>query len=55
MTIVFSGGMGENYASIRTRICTDLGFLGVELNESNNSQQAMRISADGTKVAGYVI
>ncbi len=54
-TIVFSGGIGENCASIRTRICTDLGFLGVELNESNNSQQAMRISADGTKVAVYVI
>ena len=54
-TLVFSGGIGENCESIRTRICASLGFLGVELNETNNSQHATLISADGSKVALYVI
>ena len=29
--IVFTGGIGENSAEIRARICSDLTWLGVEL------------------------
>ena len=54
-TLVFSGGIGENCDSIRTRICAGLGFLGVELNQTLNSKHSTRISTDGTKVAVYMI
>src|SRR5437762_14060673 len=33
-TLVFAGGIGENCPSIRARICQGLGFLGIELNRS---------------------
>lgn len=54
-TLVFSGGIGENCQSIRTRICEGLGFLGVELNENLNTRHAELISAEGGKVAVRVI
>jgi len=54
-TLVFSGGIGEHCESIRTRICSGLHFLGVELNETLNSQHSLRISADGSKVTVYMI
>jgi acetate kinase len=54
-TIVFSGGIGENCESIRTRICDGLDFLGVSLNEASNSEHSSLISARGSKVAVYVI
>jgi acetate kinase len=34
--LVFTGGIGENAASIRSQTCAGLGFLGVELDESRN-------------------
>ena len=39
-TLVFAGGIGENSPSIRSRICEGLGFLGMELNEARNSENA---------------
>ena len=36
-TLVFSGGIGENAAPIRERICEGLGFLGVELDPEWNA------------------
>lgn len=35
-TLVFSGGIGENSAEIRKRICKGLEFLGIELEENQN-------------------
>ena len=35
-TLVFSGGIGENAPTVRSRICDGLEFLGVELNEIRN-------------------
>jgi acetate kinase len=35
-TLVFAGGIGENAATIRTRICDGLAFLGIELDEKRN-------------------
>jgi acetate kinase len=34
--VVFTGGIGENSAYIRERICSGLGFLGIELDHEKN-------------------
>ena len=39
-TIIFTGGIGENLLSIRARICEGMGFLGIELNDERNHQNA---------------
>jgi acetate kinase len=36
--IVFTGGIGENSAEIRQRICAGLEFLGIEVDEEKNNQ-----------------
>jgi acetate kinase len=43
-TLVFSGGIGENSAALRQRICEGLQFLGIEIDDSLNQQHAGRIS-----------
>ncbi len=35
-TLVFTGGIGEHSASMRTRICQDLDFLGLHLDDQRN-------------------
>jgi acetate kinase len=45
-TLVFSAGIGENAPDVRTRICSGLGFLGIELDESRNAVSAPVISSD---------
>jgi acetate kinase len=54
-TLVFSGGIGENSPDIRTSICEGLGFLGIELEEKRNSNNAPLISTDNGKAAVRVI
>ena len=54
-TLVFAGGIGENAPLVRERICNQLGFLGIELNEGRNSKNAPLISKDGARVAVRVI
>jgi acetate kinase len=44
-TIIFTGGIGENSPPIRARICEGMGFLGIELNDERNHQNAQFISA----------
>jgi len=57
--IVFTGGIGENSAEIRAKICGELGWLGVELdaelNSKNGASKDGQISAGGSGVAVYVI
>lgn len=57
--IVFTGGIGENSAEIRTRICSELIWMGVELdaelNSNNGANQNGRISTENSRVAVYVI
>ena len=43
-TLVFAGGIGENAPVVRARICEGLSFLGVELNEARNAENAAVIS-----------
>jgi len=54
-TLVFAGGIGENNPSIRARICEGLGFLGIELNEARNTENAPVISAQNGRVAVRMI
>lgn len=57
--IVFTAGIGENGARIRSMICANLENLGIELDEELNAQavhgKAMRISKEGGRVEVFVI
>lgn len=54
-TLVFSGGIGENNATIRDRICRGLQFLGIDLDEARNSKNESIISTDVSAVTVRVI
>jgi acetate kinase len=54
-TLVFAGGIGENAAPVRARICEGLGFLGIELDESRNAAHAGVISTDASRATVRVI
>ena len=43
-TLVFAGGIGENSAPLRRRICEGLQCLGIEIDGSLNERHAARIS-----------
>jgi acetate kinase len=54
-TLVFTAGMGENAPEVRARICKSLGFLGIELDDKRNADNADVISKDGSGVTVRVI
>ena len=54
-TLVFTGGIGENAAAIRARVCRDAGWLGMELDEAANQAGGPRISTAGSRVTAWVI
>ena len=54
-TLVFSAGIGERGASIRARICEDLGFLGIALDDGRNAMHSAVISEEGSRVTVRVI
>lgn len=54
-TLVFAGGIGENAAVIRARICDGLGFLGIELDPARNEANSPVITNDRSRVAVRVI
>jgi len=54
-TLVFAGGIGENAAPLRRRICDGLQFLGIEIDELKNQRNAPQISPDRAAVAVRVI
>jgi acetate kinase len=54
-TLVFSGGIGENSSEIRDRICSDLQFLGIELDEKRNVNNEKIISKDASPVCVRVM
>jgi acetate kinase len=57
--LVFTGGIGENSAEVRARVCEGLGWMGLELDAARNAEHAGRreglISSDGSRLAAYVI
>ena len=52
---VFTAGIGENSVRIRARITDQLGWLGVTLDEAENSRHARLISRSDSRVPVYVI
>ncbi len=54
-TLVFAGGIGENAPSVRARICEGFGFLGLELDEAHNKENAAVISTEASRVRVRVI
>ena len=57
--VIFTGGIGENSAEVRARICDGLGWLGVELDAERNALhhggREGLISSDASRLAVYVI
>jgi acetate kinase len=49
-TLVFAGGIGENSAPVRRRICDGLQFLGIEIDDTLNQQHAALISTGAVAV-----
>jgi acetate kinase len=54
-TVVFAGGIGENAPLIRERICNDMRFFGIALDQERNQANASLISSDASPVAVRVI
>ena len=55
--IVFTAGIGENAAHIRSMVCEYLGFLGITIDEEKNAVRGKEteISTPDSKVAVFVI
>jgi acetate kinase len=53
--LVFTGGIGERGAPVRQLVCSQLGWLGLRLDESENSSNAPKISAADSRIDVCVI
>jgi len=54
-TLVFTAGIGEHAAPVRSRICAGLEFLGLRLDTARNNAHAPVISSDDSRVTVRVI
>jgi acetate kinase len=54
-TVVFSGGIGEHSAAIRSGICEGLEYLGLRLDAGRNASSSAVISAADSRVTVRVI
>jgi len=50
--IIFTAGLGENSGYIRSEVCKDMSFLGIELDEAKNNVRGKEtdLSKAGAKV-----
>ena len=56
--VVFTGGIGENSAAIRDMVCSNLGIIGIELDDERNRSSGTGdrdVSTDGSRVRVLVI
>ena len=57
--LVFTAGIGENDRELRAKVCKDMAWLGIELDEQVNATcprgEAADLSAKGAKVKTFVI
>ncbi len=53
--LVFTGGIGENAAAIRARVCRDAAWLGLELDEAANEAGGPCLSRKGSRVTAWVL
>ena len=53
--VVFTAGVGENAAPVRSAICRACAWLGLEFDEAANRENKKRISTPASRVGAYVI
>ncbi|GMW03129.1 MAG: acetate kinase [Candidatus Hydrogenedentota bacterium] len=53
--IVFTGGIGENDAAMRSRILAKSGYLGIHIDEEQNSKHAVCIASPTSTAKALVI
>ncbi|MCQ2770614.1 MAG: hypothetical protein MJ236_02310 [Clostridia bacterium] len=58
--IVFTAGMGENCPELRERVCTDMEYLGIKIDNEINKKtwrqsNNVELSTADSKVKVYVI
>jgi acetate kinase len=53
--LVFTGGIGENAVSIRSRVCRDARWLGLDLDEEANAKGGPCISRMDSHVSAWVM
>ncbi len=53
--LVFCGGIGENAHRIRQRICHDMDWIGLQLDDSANSVNSPVISSEQSRIKVFVV
>jgi acetate kinase len=53
--MVFTGGIGENAAAIRARVCRDAAWLGIELDPAANAAGGPRLSTSRARTSAWAI
>ena len=53
--IVFTGGIGEHAAAIRSRVCRDAAWLGVSLDDNANESNERCISDAESRVTAWIL
>jgi len=53
--IVFTAGIGENSAVVREKICRQLAWLGVEIDDAANAAHKTTISIPASKISVHVV
>ena len=53
--LVFTGGVGENAAPIRSQVCKDAAWLGLQLDEAANKSGGPQISTASSRVAAWIV
>ena len=56
-TLIFTAGVGENCAPVRSAVCQEFGFLGLKLDAEKNAQSQVDgdISAPDSSVRVLVV
>ena len=53
--VVFTAGIGENSAELRSRVCADAAWLGLELDRKANQAGGPRISTATSRASAWVV
>jgi acetate kinase len=53
--LVFTAGIGEHVAAVRERVCAQLSWLGIALDEAANARHETRISAAASTIPVWVV
>ncbi|MBQ7958141.1 MAG: acetate/propionate family kinase, partial [Oscillospiraceae bacterium] len=56
--VLFTGGIGENATDVREKVCADMSFFGIEIDNELNSTirgKLQKISTENSKVEVWVV